>query len=57
MKKENLHDVVVLGGGIIPEEDVPGLLQMGFAAIYGPGTRTDTIIKTIHEEVMKRRAA
>jgi methylmalonyl-CoA mutase C-terminal domain/subunit len=55
MRQENLQNVVVMGGGVIPEEDVQGLIQMGIAGIYGPGTSTENIAAAIREEVMKRR--
>jgi methylmalonyl-CoA mutase C-terminal domain/subunit len=44
--------VKVFVGGIIPDEDVPKLLAMGVAGIYGPGTITDTIIRDIQKAVL-----
>jgi methylmalonyl-CoA mutase C-terminal domain/subunit len=38
-------DIVVFGGGIIPEEDIPFLKDKGVAAIFGPGTTTKQIIE------------
>ena len=38
------QDVGVLVGGIIPEEDVPRLLQLGVAHVFGPGTSLDEIV-------------
>ena len=43
--------VKVFLGGIIPDEDVPRLKEMGVAGIYGPGTPTDTIVQDIRESV------
>ena len=43
LKKEGLGDVLVFGGGIIPDEDVPLLKKKGVAAVFGPGTPTDDI--------------
>ena len=43
--------VKVFLGGIIPDEDVPKLKEMGVAGIYGPGTLTDTIVQDIRESV------
>ncbi len=34
----DLGDVVVFGGGIIPEADIPGLLELGLSAVFTPGT-------------------
>lgn len=40
---KGLRNVPVLVGGIIPEEDVPALSDMGIRAVFGPGTRTREI--------------
>ncbi|HNR47359.1 MAG TPA: cobalamin B12-binding domain-containing protein [Anaerolineaceae bacterium] len=45
-------DVHVFLGGIIPEEDVPQLLAMGVAAVYGPGTATSKIAEDIRKAVL-----
>ena len=39
------EDIIVLGGGIIPEEDIPSLKEKGVAAIFGPGTTTKQIVE------------
>jgi methylmalonyl-CoA mutase, C-terminal domain len=41
--------VLVFVGGIIPNEDIPRLLEMGVNGVYGPGTITDEIIRDIRE--------
>ncbi len=43
--------VKVFVGGIIPDEDIPRLREMGVAGVYGPGTLTDTIVKDITSAV------
>ncbi len=43
------EDVAVLLGGIIPDEDVTVLEEMGIVGIYGPGTSTETIINRVRE--------
>jgi methylmalonyl-CoA mutase C-terminal domain/subunit len=43
------QDILVVAGGIIPEEDVEPLKQAGVAAIYGPGTVTGDIVAFIRE--------
>ena len=43
--------VKVFIGGIIPDDDIPRLLEIGVAGVYGPGTSTDTIIKDIRQAV------
>ncbi len=45
-------DVHVFVGGIIPEGDVPALLELGVDAVYGPGTPTDQIIQDIRAAVL-----
>ena len=52
-KEKGLSDVLVMGGGIIPEEDIPALKAAGIAAIFGPGTDTGDIISFIRENVRK----
>jgi methylmalonyl-CoA mutase C-terminal domain/subunit len=53
LKDKGIDDVLVLGGGIIPEEDVPALKQAGIAAIFTPGTDTGDIITYIRENLKK----
>ena len=45
--EEGLSDVIVFGGGIIPEDDRPALHTSGIRAIFGPGTPTDEILEFI----------
>ena len=47
LKGREITNVLVIGGGIIPEEDIPGLKQIGIAEIFGPGTKTDDIVAFI----------
>jgi methylmalonyl-CoA mutase C-terminal domain/subunit len=46
-----MDDVLVVAGGIIPDEDVPALHEMGIQGIFGPGTTTDKIVEFIREHV------
>ncbi len=46
--------VKVFLGGIIPDEDVPHLLEMGVMGVYGPGTLTEDIIHDIQDSVSER---
>ena len=43
--------MLVIGGGIIPDEDIPALKEAGIAEIFGPGTTTDEIISYIKNNV------
>jgi len=46
-----VEDILVLGGGIIPDEDIPVLKDAGIAEIFGPGTTTQEIIDYIKGNV------
>jgi methylmalonyl-CoA mutase C-terminal domain/subunit len=54
LKEKGIEDVLVMGGGIIPDEDVAPLKDVGIAAIFGPGTDTKDIIGFIQENVRKQ---
>jgi methylmalonyl-CoA mutase C-terminal domain/subunit len=51
LKAKKLANVLVVGGGIIPLEDIPSLKKSGIAEIFGPGTSTDTIVGFIKANV------
>ena len=51
LKEKNLNNVVVVAGGIIPEEDIPELEKIGVEAVFGPGTPTLEIVKSIRNLV------
>ncbi|MBW1862886.1 MAG: cobalamin B12-binding domain-containing protein [Deltaproteobacteria bacterium] len=51
LREKGVEDMLVVGGGIIPEEDIAALKECGIAEIFGPGTRTDDIIIYIKENV------
>jgi len=51
LKENNIEDIVVMGGGVIPEEDIPELKKIGIAEIFTPGTDTRDIIRFIKEKV------
>ncbi|MBI5967680.1 MAG: cobalamin B12-binding domain-containing protein [Deltaproteobacteria bacterium] len=53
LRERGVKDLLVLGGGVIPEEDVPSLQALGIAQIFGPGTPTDAIVKYVQEKVKK----
>lgn len=51
-KANKLEQVKLFVGGIIPDEDVPRLLEMGVIGVYGPGTVSDTYVKEIQQAVL-----
>jgi methylmalonyl-CoA mutase C-terminal domain/subunit len=57
LAEHGMDDVVVVGGGIIPEQDIPALRAMGVSAIFGPGARLDQIVRTIEGAVAGRLRA
>ena len=54
LRESGLDDVLVLVGGIIPDEDVPALLASGVSAIFGPGTHTNAIVEHIRAALAAR---
>ena len=48
-------DVVVIAGGIIPNDDVPALKATGVRGVFGPGSRTQDIVEFVRREVSKRQ--
>ena len=51
LKENDIKDIIVMGGGVIPEEDIPVLKKVGIAEIFTPGTDTRDIVKFIKEKV------
>ncbi len=51
LREKGLDDVLVLVGGIIPDEDVPKLKALGVKGVFGPGTLTTDIIAFIRKEL------
>lgn len=54
LKEEGVDDVLILGGGVIPEEDIPGLLEGGLKAIFTPGTPTSEVIEFIKNNIIRK---
>jgi methylmalonyl-CoA mutase C-terminal domain/subunit len=54
MKKEKLDDVLVLVGGIIPDQDIAKLKALGVSEVFQPGVSTDDIIDYVRRNVAKR---
>lgn len=54
LKEKGVEDIVVVGGGIIPEEDIPRLKSKGVAEIFTPGARLDDIVTWVRENVKPR---
>ena len=54
MKKERLDDVLVLVGGIIPDQDIPKLKALGVSEVFQPGVSTEDIIDYVRRNVGNR---
>jgi methylmalonyl-CoA mutase, C-terminal domain len=57
LKQNQMDDVIVVVGGIIPDQDVEGLKKIGVAAVFQPGTPMDSIIEFIRANVKSKGVA
>jgi len=54
LKANKADDVMVIGGGIIPEEDIPKLKKLGIKEIFLPGTTLDNIVNWVRDNIKPR---
>ena len=54
LKSNNVEDISISAGGIIPDEDVPELQAMGVKGVFGPGTSTMDIVEFIKKNIQPR---
>ena len=54
LRKQNAADILVFGGGIIPDDDIPKLKQLGVAEIFTPGSSTQAIVEWIRGHLQAR---
>jgi len=47
LREKGAEDIIVIGGGVIPEDHIPFLNEKGVKAIFGPGSSIDSIVATI----------
>lgn len=57
LKEKGKNDVLLLAGGIIPDEDIPRLNALGFTGVFGPGSNTNDLVRFVQSEMAKRRAS
>ena len=57
MKQKGMDDVLLFGGGIIPEADVPGLQNVGVERVFPPGASLEEIVRYVNDAVGRRRGA
>ncbi|MBV9691700.1 MAG: cobalamin B12-binding domain-containing protein [Ktedonobacteraceae bacterium] len=55
LKHNNVDDILVAAGGILPDEDIPAIKAMGIKGCFGPGTSTEEIIKFVRENIHPER--
>ena len=55
LKEKGMSDVLVVAGGIVPDEDIPTLQKLGIKAVFGPGTPTSKIAEFIRSELSGRK--
>jgi methylmalonyl-CoA mutase C-terminal domain/subunit len=53
LKAEGADDILVIGGGVIPEDDIPSLIESGVEAIFTPGTATTNIVEFINSNLKR----
>ncbi len=51
VREKGMDDVLIIGGGVIPETDIPALKEAGIAEVFTPGTPTTDVVKFIKEHV------
>jgi methylmalonyl-CoA mutase C-terminal domain/subunit len=57
MKQKGMDDVLLFGGGIIPEADVPGLQKVGVERVFPPGASLEEIVRYVNDAVGRRRGS
>ena len=51
VREKGMNDVLIIGGGVIPDSDIPALKEAGIAEVFTPGTPTTDVVKFIKEHV------
>lgn len=54
LREKNADDIIVCGGGIIPDEDISKLKKAGIKEIFTPGTPLDAVVKWVEDNVKAR---
>jgi len=54
LKEQGVDDILIIGGGVIPDDDIPALKQAGIAEIFTPGTTTTEMIEFIKNNVKEQ---
>jgi methylmalonyl-CoA mutase, C-terminal domain len=54
LRAQGVSDMLIFGGGIIPEEDVAGLQKAGITKVFGPGASLEQIVRWVRDNVRPR---
>ena len=54
LKERGGADIAVFGGGIVPDEDIPGLVEAGVKAVFTPGASTETVVEWVRTNIPSR---
>ncbi len=57
LRENNVDDVLVVAGGILPDEDIPAIERLGIKGNFGPGTSTEEIISFVRNNIYPSRLA
>ena len=55
LRQNGVDDVLVAAGGILPDEDLPAIKEMGIKGCFGPGTPTDQIVEFVRNNIVADR--
>src|SRR4051812_35084671 len=55
LQQNQVDDVLVAAGGILPDEDIPAIVALGIKGCFGPGTSTEEIIKFVQTNIQSDR--
>jgi methylmalonyl-CoA mutase, C-terminal domain len=55
LQQNNIDDILVAAGGILPDEDIPAIKAMGIQGCFGPGTSTEEIVQFVRENIHPER--
>lgn len=53
LKEQGVDDMLILGGGVIPDDDIPFLLESGIEAVFTPGTSTKDVVEFIRTNLKR----
>ena len=57
LQEHRVGDMVVVVGGTIPQEDIPGIKELGVDGVFPPASKTDLIVKFIKEKVSQKKTS